>query len=352
MKWWARIKRRPFFIKLRQWEYWPSLAFYWPLIFYLPWLALRARHPAFFTAANPGIYSGGLGLESKFETVQMLPAHLRPRTIRVRPATPLPAVMSRLDSAGIGFPLIAKPDVGFRGLLVKKIKTREELAAYLERYPADFLLQEFLTAPGEFGVLYYRLPGTERGRITSLTLKSFLAVTGDGRSTVRELVETNDRALLQLDRLMRDLPDLLDHIPAAGVRVPLGQVGNHSKGTRFIDGGHLIDETLERTFDNIAGQIDGYYYGRFDVKCNSLADLKAGRNLSIIELNGICSEPTHLYDPDGSYWNSLAAILKHWRLIWRIATANHRRGAAYGNPREVLSGLFRVMRHNRRLEKY
>ena len=120
MKWSDRVKQKPFWIKLVNWEYWPSKAFYYPIAPFIIWLMIRARHMCFFTAANPGIYTGGMGLESKYQTLLILPEHLRPKSVLVQPDTPFQEVLARIDSAGLSFPLIVKPDLGFRGLLVKK----------------------------------------------------------------------------------------------------------------------------------------------------------------------------------------------------------------------------------------
>lgn len=344
MKFWDRVRNTPFFIRLFNWEYWPTICFYWPMLIYAPVLALRSRTTTFFSAANPGIYLSGFGLESKYDTIQKVPAAHRPKSLRLPPRAAWAEVERALRNTGIDFPLIAKPDVGFRGLLVQKIVSPQELRAYLEQYPFPFLLQEFLTQPAEVGVLYYRLPEWDRGKITSLTLKEFLSVEGDGRSTVEELIERKPRAHLQLERLRRLQPEILSTIPEAGRRVPLGVVGNHSKGTLFINGNDRIDEDLIAVFERVSRQIDGFYYGRFDIKCDSLESLKTGGPFKIIELNGICSEPTHIYDPGRiSYFGALREVLRHWAIVRRVSLANHRRGVPYEKPGKVIQafrGLF------------
>lgn len=330
MRWWDRVKNKPLFIKLLNWEYWPSKAFYYPVIPHILWQMLRSRHMCFFTAANPGIYTGGLGLESKYDTVLKIPTRYRPRTVLFRAGEPPEQLPQRLQEAGLAFPLIAKPDLGFRGLLVKKIDSEAALEAYLQRFPLDFLLQEYINLPEEVGVLYCRMPGEEEGKITSLTTKEFLYVSGDGKSTVEELIRQKPRALLQLERIRASSPSLLAHVPAPAERISLGIVGNHAKGTRFINSKHLISKAICCSFDRISKEIDGFYYGRFDIKCESLDALTTGEGMKIIEINGACSEPTHIYDPKrGAYWSALCDIAQHWRIIGRIARASHRRGVPY-----------------------
>lgn len=340
-------------IRWRNWEYWSSQAFYFPMYIWGPLLALRSGHPAFFTAANPGIHTGGFGFESKYDTLMKIPASYRPKTVFVKGDDSFAVVLENIRKAGISYPLIAKPDLGFRGFLVRKIESEQELAAYLKKYPVNFIIQEFVWRAGEFGVLYYRMPGQKHGKITSLTLKEFLSVVGDGTSTVLELVERNPRALLQLDRLRDTHAHVLRDIPAKGEHVPLGVVGNHSKGTRFINGNHLIDNALVQAFDKIADQVSGFNYGRFDIKCDNLEQLKRGERITIFELNGVCSEPTHIYDPERStYFGALRDIIWHWTLIARIARANLRRGATciptFQMIRIIRDGL-RQVRHLQQL---
>lgn len=352
MKWWDRVKKRPSFIRLLNWEYWPSKAFYYPVIPQILWQMLRSGHMCFFTAANPGIYTGGMGLESKFDTVQKIPERFRPRSLLWRPGESLVSLPLRLQAEGIAFPLIAKPDLGFRGLLVKKVADEGELADYLLRFPVDFILQEYIRLPLEVGVLYYRMPGEERGQVTSITTKEFLCVSGDGRSTVEALIRENPRAVLQLERIRSNNASLLAYIPARGEPVNLGIVGNHAKGTRFINSNHLANEAVCRNFDRIAKEIEGFYYGRLDIKCGSLDALYAGEGMKVIEINGTCSEPTHIYDPqNGTYWSALRDIARHWSIIGRVARANRRRGVPYLSHKRTAREFLRLFAYQRKVRE-
>ena len=348
----ARIINRSFWIRLMNWEYWPSQAFYFPLIPYFIYLAIRARHPCFFTAVNPGIEAGGIGVESKFETIEKIPLAYRPKSVLIKAGTSGEQLAKLLEIKAITFPLIAKPDVGFRGLLVKKMDSLEEVKAYLNTYRIDFILQEFLDYPEEVGVLYYRDPSSEKGVVTSLTLKEFLDVKGDGQSTVHELVLQYPRAKLQLGRLKEQDPQLLNWIPDQGQSVNLGIIGNHSKGTRFINGNHLIDDALRDTFDQISNQVDGFYYGRFDIKCKSLDELKMGKSFKIIELNGVCSEPTHIYDAQqNSFLQSILDIKRHWGIIQQISQKQRQTGVQYWQPIKMMKSLLNLRTYTKHVKK-
>lgn len=314
-------------IKLRNWEYWPSKAFYYPIAPYLIWLMIKARHACYWSAVNPGIYTAGMGMESKFETLQLLPKAYQPKSVLLPAGTERKRTEQLLETAGLRFPLIVKPDLGFRGLLVRKAADLTELMQHLRSKAIPFIAQEYIDWPEEVGVLYYRMPGAERGTITSVTTKEFLHVTGNGQSTVLELIQQSPRATLQLNRIRDLYPQQLSTVPGAGERVRLSIVGNHAKGTRFINSNHLVNAQMIDVFDRISAQIDGFYYGRFDLKCRSLDSLFTGEGLKIIEVNGVCSEPTHIYDPKrGTYWSALRDLARHWSIIYRIARHNRRRG--------------------------
>ena len=58
-----------------------------------------------------------------------------------------------MSAARLKFPVIFKPDIGERGWMVQKIHNEDDASQYLNKVPIDFLIQEFLDLPLEFGVL-------------------------------------------------------------------------------------------------------------------------------------------------------------------------------------------------------
>ena len=142
--------------KLFNWEYWPTSMFYVPNLPYAFYLAAKAKHSAFFSAANPCIKSSGNGTESKYKTIQLIPERFKPKTIFVGSNSNIYKVFEELKLREINFPLIAKPDIGFRGLLVKKIHSAKELKLYLDQYPIDIIIQEFLDYKNECGIFYHK----------------------------------------------------------------------------------------------------------------------------------------------------------------------------------------------------
>ena len=315
---------------------------YLPIYGYWLLLAARARSFFYFSAANPGIPSGGMLGESKFDILEKIPAACKPATIRLEPVATLGGVLEKMTQAGITFPVVAKPDVGERGWLVEKIEDEAGLAAYVRRIRVDFLVQSYAEGPLEFGVFYYRLPGAARGEVTSVVVKEFLQLTGDGKSTVAALVRRNPRAALQYDRLRARHPADWGRVLPRGRQMELEPIGNHCRGPAFLDGNYLINDRLHDVFDRISREVDGFYYGRYDLRCASPADLYSGEGLRIVELNGVGAEPGHIYQPGFSLWEGYRVLFRHWTAMYRIARLNHRRGVPYLRFREVQQTLRRI----------
>lgn len=312
---------------LKKWEYWPSSYFYIPLLPYAFYLAIKSKSFGFFSAVNPVIEGSGNGLESKFATVKLIPKIFRPQTIFVKKNSHFKKVLLQIQQNSISYPLIIKPDIGFRGLLVKKITSKKALEIYLKKYNSiNLLIQEFVNYTNECGILYYKIPGEEKGVITSLTFKSYLKVIGDGKSTILELATVNDRSKHYIVNIKQLNINILDKIPSINEEIILNYIGNHCKGTKFINANHLIDFKLTEVLNRINTQIPGWYYGRIDLKYQSFEELLEGRNFKILEINGIISEPTHIYDMSkGSYFLALSSIKKHWKILYKIATINHKK---------------------------
>ena len=319
----------PFFIRLRSWEYWPFAVVYIPVFVYWLWLSLKARSFFFFSAANPSIESGGLLGESKIDILDKIGDAFKPKTLFVPVNGALHTVWNQMLDGGFSFPVIAKPNAGERGWRVEKIEHWEGLVNYCQSSPVDFLIQEYVDYPLELGVFYYRMPNQTQGTVSSIVQKKFLSVTGNGRDCIETLIRQDDRALLQLDALTAKYGDELERIPAPGETVVLMPIGNHSRGTTFLNANHLITPELERLFDEISGSIDGFYFGRYDLRCPTVADLYAGQHIRILELNGAGAEPAHIYQPGFSLWTAWGVLLYHWQILYAISHENHRRGVAY-----------------------
>lgn len=297
---------------------------------------MRSRSLVFFSASNPGIPTGGMFGESKYDILEKIPQGFKPRTILVQRPVRAEEVKSLMTRADLRFPLVFKPDIGERGFMVRKIRDEEEVEAYLHAMKGDFLVQEFIGLPLEFGVFFMKLPGERKGKVISVVAKEMLSVTGNGTATLQELIFRNPRAKLQWKRLKHLYQERLTWVMPANEKLELVSIGNHALGTRFINANHLINQRLSDTFNSISSHIPEFYFGRFDLRCASLEDLYLG-NIKIMELNGCGAEPAHIYDEDFSMWQAMAVLVVHWRRIFEIARANKKRGISYISHRDAIA---------------
>lgn len=311
--------------KIFHWEYWPTSLFYIPNLPYAFYLALKAKNLTFFSAANPGIKSSGNGSESKFQTLALIPDEYKPKSIFHKKGEVFDTTLKKIQEKNIQFPVIAKPDIGFRGLLVEKIHSENTLKKYLEKIEIDFIIQEFIDFKNECGIFYTRNPTEQNGMISSITLKKFLTITGDGISTIKKLIISDKRAVLYKELIFEYHKEMLDLVLEKNKEFQLSVIGNHCKGTQFINGNHLISKELTSSFDKLNSKIPGWFYGRIDIKYDDFETLKNGKNFKILEINGIISEPTHMYDAQkSSYFGALKSIRNHWKILFKISTTNHK----------------------------
>ncbi|MFT6970636.1 MAG: hypothetical protein ACJAXX_001202 [Roseivirga sp.] len=315
-----------FFVKWLNYEYWPFWLFFMPLVPYWIYLAMRAKSFTYFTAANPGIEHGGVFGESKMDILNKIDPKYLPRSIFFNVSLPSSVVLEMVKAREIDFPLIIKPNIGERGDDVEKIDHEEGLLKYLFSAKGDLIIQEYVDYEIELGVLYYRFPDSEVTGITSIVTKEFLTVTGDGKSTIAELLEDNDRARFQILTLMKKFGVEMNLVLTLGEMRNLQPIGNHCKGTKFLSGMDLVNNQLVQVFDKLALGIDGFYFGRFDLKVKSIADLYKGENIKILELNGVTSEPGHIYDPSYSIWKAYAETAKNMKMMYRVSKANIEKG--------------------------
>ena len=329
------VRLSNFFTRLKHWEYWPFGIVQLPVFFYFFWLSLRARSIIFFSASNPGITMGGMFGESKYEVLSKVPGAYVPNTVFVQSTTSIDEVLIRMSENQLSFPVICKPDLGERGFMVKRINDIPSLKQYMQMMKHSFLIQELVDLPLEFGVFYRRLPYEKTGRVTSVVMKEMLTVTGDGKQTLQQLVYGNARARLQWPVLKNRYADRWNAVIPSGEVLELVSIGNHCLGTKFLDGSYLINDKLSLSFDAISKQIDGFYFGRFDLRCGSIEDLYNG-NVKVLELNGCGAEPAHIYQPGFSIFKAGSVLLNHWRSIFVIARANKNRGVRYTPFKEAM----------------
>ena len=306
---------------------------------YVLGLAARHRSLTVFTAANPAIPAGGFIGESKIDILRGLGPASVARSLFLEGTLPAPLKIARveafLSSLERQLPIVVKPDQGQRGSGVMVARTRETLHARLAHTCVDTIVQEYI--PGlEFGVFFVRRPGERRGRILSITEKRLPSVTGDGRSTLEDLILKDPDTIGMARFHLRQNVDRLHEVPPLAQVVSLGDCGSHCRGARFYDAGALLTPALERAIDDIASRFDGFYFGRFDLRVSSREAFMRGEDITILELNGVTSEVTHIYDPAVSLIEAYRALCGQWRLAFEIGAENAARGARVWSLAELI----------------
>lgn len=325
----GRIKR------IISWEFWPIQIFYLPVVVYILLLALKFRSLTAFAAANPAFPAGGFKGESKNDIYDALKKSGRMNDnllayALIRRETSLPerliAAWKFMDENKLMFPLVVKPDAGERGKGVRIVQSLDELTNTISSSECDLIVQEFAGGE-EVSIFYYRRPHEPRGQIFSFTEKRFPTVVGNGVSTTEELILGDSRAVALAKKYIEHNKDRIDQVPAVDEVVRLIDIGTHSRGAVFLDGGWLKTAALESKIDEICRSFKGFYFGRFDIRVPTHKDLQLGQNLKIIELNGVTSESTNIYDPRYSLIDAYRILFRQWRLAFEIGAENSKLGA-------------------------
>ncbi|CAM2006766.1 DedA family protein [Acanthopleuribacter pedis] len=330
-----RIRRR---LKSRlrrfyRWEFWPIPIVYAPIIGYNLWCMVRYRALSYPLVSNPGINNSGFIGESKNRILgafQGCDAFIAP-WLALPPETPekrLQQLETWMEREDIAWPIFLKPDSGQRGAGVKKVKNRDQAAAYFANFQGEIQAQAYHPGPYEFGVYYVRLPGESKGRVLGLTGKEFPVAAGDGRQTLDELILRQPSGLGRIHIYRHRYRDQLDTVIPRGEAVPLVLAGNHCLGTIFNDASHLMTDELAAKIDEISQSMDGFFIGRYDIRADNLEDFRKGRRFKIIELNGATGEPSHMYDQRHGILHAQRTLVRHYRFLWEIGYRNRKNGVA------------------------
>jgi len=282
------------------------------------------------SAANPNITSGGLIGEGKLEYfagMGPLGQTYLARYCAIPQGLAVGELESSVAAAALEFPLIAKPDVGFCGHGVRLIQDLTGLRDYLAGFPAGetVVLQEYLQQEGEAGIFYARDPLTGKGSLLGLALRHFPRVVGDGEHTIRQLIGVD----LRLHRLIHpahQIAEDLQRVPSRGEVVRLAVIGSTRVGGLYRDGACHLTSELQARIDAIARDMPDFHFGRFDVRFDTLADLRAGRGFKIMEINGAGSEAIQAWDPELGLACAFRIIFRKQRVLYRIADARRARG--------------------------
>ena len=268
--------------------------------------------------------------EPKKEMYDLLPAELYPTTLNALPTDDLGVLKQRIKDAGINYPFIVKPEIGGQGILFRKIDNENELKHYHSLVPVEYIVQQMVQYPMEVSVFYIRHPKAEKGIVTGFLHKIPLHVTGNGIKTLEELINDHPKAAKRVSELQVKHHANWNLVIPAGGKYILSYAANHNRGAHFVDLKDHIDENLVAVFDKLSHRINDFFYGRYDIMCNSIEDLKQGKNFSILEYNGCGAEPNHFYDTGYTLIGAYREILKHWKALYEICEYNRSLGVKHG----------------------
>jgi len=304
-----------------RWEFWPAPIFYIPMLFYIFFLALRFKGLTFLSV-NPGLPMSGLFGERKSDLLHQLGGSpflaqfelLEENESVEQRIAETKAIMSRLK---LSFPVVLKPDFGQRGSGVSIIRSLDELHRYLRLTTTKVLVQEYVSGE-EFGVFYIRHPESDQSQIFSITEKTFPVVYGDGLQTLEQLLMANPRTHYMAEFLLALHADKLGLILDNGEAFKVVEIGSHCRGSVFFDGNHYISPQLLEAIDSISRKVEGFNFGRYDIRVENTSLLSAGEKFKILEVNGVTSESSNIYDPKNSVFRAYKILCQQWFHAFKI----------------------------------
>ncbi len=336
-----------FFKRISDWEHWPFKVLYAPVSLVWLWYIIRSGSVWFFTPSNPKLTFGGMEGEPKKEMHDLLPQQFAPVTFNVLPSEDFESIKKKLPLYKIDFPLIVKPEVGGQGILFRKIDTEEQLKIYHSKVPVEYIMQEMINYPMEVSVFYYRFPDKLKGVVTGFLHKTPLQVTGDGKQTLQQLIVQHPKAYKREAELQIKHGVNFNKVLQAGEKYMLSYAANHNRGAQFINLRDEIDDRLVSIFDKISITINDFFYGRYDIMCTSVEDLKQEKNFCILEYNGCGAEPNHFYDTGYTLMGAYKEILMHWKVLYKISRYNYKKGIKYWPLMKGLQFLTATKKHYR-----
>ena len=239
-------------------------------------------------------------------------------SVLIKPNSSFSSVKQLLKSTFGDNYYIIKPDHGTRSVGVHVITADSDLQRVLKIKDVPFIAQKYVHYPNELGIFYVRHPSWKRGKILGIALLSFKEIIGDGKSSLTELSPNLTGAMkAYLTKTYRGL----DYVPMKGQAISLVNTADHNFNERYINRPDLINDALLAKIELIIGKRK-FYFGRFDVRAETLTDLKKG-NFAIMEVNcGPDAVSLHALDPKYPLHMQLKIYINQFRHAFSIAKEN------------------------------
>ena len=326
--------------------YWTSQHFYWQSMYHYLYNGARFRSMTFFSACNPAIVLGGMLYDRKTDIYDLLPEHIVPATTII---TSRVTAQTFIEQKNLQFPLIVKPNVGLKGFKVFKINDVNALNIFFEENDVDereWLLQEYIDYNKEFSVLFYRYPQEQTFGVSSFIEKSYPYVVGDGEKTLKTLIDQYNNPFLLKNDVYKKFSSELETVPKHGTEIILDFIGNYSRGAKFHSKMEFVSDEMTSMLDNLFQKANGLNFFRIDLKSNSVKEFLKGE-FKVLEINGMKSEPLHIYDADSSFMDNSRIIKEHWSIIENITREQKELLDGLPTFRQGLKSWFSIMKSTR-----
>ena len=298
-------------------EFWHPRLFELPFYFYLGLYCLiqRVSIPT-LAKANAALDHGEIGIGSKFHTQQQFDQHLFLPTMLLAEDLAVSEKKSAIQSFAAlhGYPLILKPDIGLVGKGLIKVIDEQTAHESAHKILGNYLLQKFTPFTFESGIFYTRKSG--QPKITGINQKHFPTVIGNGKDTLSQLAQQHYRYTHHWATFLQYFD--LARIPLLGEEICLSFIGSHTMGCKFTDDTHWLTSELEEKIFSVFENQPNFNFGRLDIKAESKEAMLRG-DFVIIEINGVSSLPTHMFDPDYSLVDAYKIFFEHGKYLVDIA---------------------------------
>ena len=307
------------FFKIKRYEFWSPRIFNIPFYTYVGLKCLAAGlHPKDLPKADYALDNGDLRA-SKFKIQKLIGLDKYPPTLFLSHPSPIPAkkrqVMEFADEHD--FPIIGKPDIGECGKAVKFIRHERDLDRFLAVIESNYLIQSYIDLPYEYGVFYVRW--RNRSRIIGINGKHFPHVIGNGQDCIQAIIEKMPNYSHHWQNFMGDVD--LKYVPAKGEYIRLSHIGSHTMGCVFTDETDLVTGKLENRIFSLLDGVSGINFSRLDVRAKDRQSFQSG-DFKLIEINGISSLPTQMFEPSYSVWDAYRIFFDTGDWLVRIAKEN------------------------------
>ncbi len=321
--------------------------FYAPMAPVWLWCIIRSRAIWFFTPSNPKLTFGGMEGEPKKEMYDLLPPQFLPLTFNIKPTESFEEAKKKIFSNSISYPFVVKPEIGGQGILFRKIDNEDQFENYHTKIPVEYIVQELITYPMEVCIFYYRYPNKSKGAVTGFLQKIPLQVMGNGKDTLYKLIMQHPKAQGRIEELRAAHESNFDRILPPNEHYILSYAANRHRGAQLRNLKNEIDETLVDLIDKISLSINDFYYGRYDIMCSCIEDLKKGKNFCILEYNGCGAGPTHIYGPGYTLIKAYRELAMHWEVLYKISMHNRKLGVKCWSFQKGYSFLNQAKKHYR-----